>query len=263
MPQKKRLDQLLVDTGLVSTRSKAQARIMAGEVTVDGNRIEKAGTMVSVDAAIELKAVAPYVSRGGEKLAGALRDFEFSVSGKICADVGASTGGFTDCLLQHGAQRVYAIDVGYGQIAHKLRTHPAVVVMERTNARYLEKLEQSIDLVVIDASFISLELLLPGIRAWLNTPADVIALIKPQFEVGREDVGKGGVVRDKELHRQVLLKIIHTAQSLNYSVRGLTISPIKGLKEGNTEFLIWLGWQSDQLSDEHLLEIIDALLSQT
>jgi 23S rRNA (cytidine1920-2'-O)/16S rRNA (cytidine1409-2'-O)-methyltransferase len=262
MPQKKRLDQLLVDIGLVPTRSKAQARIMAGEVTVDGNRIEKSGTMVSVEARIELKAVAPYVSRGGEKLAGALHDFEFPVSGKTCADVGASTGGFTDCLLQHGARRIYAIDVGYGQIAHKLRIDPAVVVMERTNARYLEKLDEAIDLVVIDASFISLDLLLPGIRSWLNTPADVIALIKPQFEVGREDVGKGGVVRSKELHRQVLLKIIHTAQDLQYAVRGLTISPIKGLKEGNTEFLIWLGWQSEQLSDEQLLQIIDTLLAE-
>jgi len=238
--RKQRLDVLLVERGLAPTRSKAQAQIMAREVKVNGETITKAGMRVPSDAEISMKSAPPFVSRGGEKLAGALRDFSYDVRGKICADVGASTGGFTDCLLQNGAARVYAIDVGYGQLAHKLRVNERVIVMERTNARYLDSLGEPVELVVIDASFISLRLLLPTIQKWLAAPADVIALIKPQFEAGREEIGKGGVVKDRAVHERVIREIATFAAEQGFHIAGLTISPIRGLKEGNIEFLIWL-----------------------
>lgn len=238
--EKKRLDVLLQERGLSPTRSKAQAIIMAGEVSVNGELADKPGMKCAEDAIILVKEKPPFVSRGGEKLAGALRDFKYAVADKICADVGASTGGFTDCLLQQGAKRIYAIDVGYGQLAHKLRVDERVIVMERINARYIENLEEQVSLVVVDASFISLKILLPSIKKWLSPQADVIALIKPQFEAGKSDVGKGGVVKDSHIHERVILDIVEMGQSLGFIVAGLTISPLKGLKEGNTEFLIWL-----------------------
>lgn len=242
MATKKRLDVLVHERGLAATRSKAQAYIMAGDVLVNGERADKAGMKFAEDVMIQLKQRRPYVSRGGEKLAGALRDFAYDVHDLVCADVGASTGGFTDCLLQGGAKRVYAIDVGYGQLAYRLRVDERVVVLERTNARYLTQLDEAVALVVVDASFISLTLLLPAIRQWLQPTADVIALIKPQFEAGKDDVGKGGVVKDAAVHARVIREVADFAMSQGFGVAGLTLSPIKGLKEGNTEFLIWLAW---------------------
>jgi len=241
MAERQRLDIVLCERGLAPTRAKARGMIMAGEVLVDGKVVDKPGTRVEPDVSLELKSKPRFVSRGGEKLAEALRVFQLDVRGRICADVGASTGGFTDCLLQNGAARVYAIDVGYGQLDYTLRQDSRVVVMERTNARYLEKLADPVDLVVIDASFISLRLLLPVIKGWLTPQADVIALIKPQFEAGKQDVGKGGVVKDQAVHRRVLEAILSFSLDQDFSVRGLTRSPIKG-PAGNVEFLVWLGW---------------------
>lgn len=237
--EKQRLDLLLVERGLADSRAKAQGLIMAREVTVDGTIIDKPGTRFADTVTIVLKAKPPYVSRGGEKLAGALHDFAYDVTGLICADVGASTGGFTDCLLQKGAAKVYAIDVGYGQLAHSLRIDPRVVTMERTNARYLTALPEPVQLVVIDASFISLRLLLPAIRLWLTPQADIIALIKPQFEAGKDSVGKGGVVRQKSVHERVIREVAEFAQGEGFQIVGLTRSPLKG-PAGNVEFLIWL-----------------------
>jgi 23S rRNA (cytidine1920-2'-O)/16S rRNA (cytidine1409-2'-O)-methyltransferase len=197
MAEKQRLDVVVHERGLAATRAKARGMIMAGEILVDGAAVDKPGTMVRSDVSIEVKSKPRFVSRGGEKLAGALADFQFDVSGRICADVGASTGGFTDCLLQNGAARVYAIDVGYGLIDYTLRQDSRVILMERTNARYVEQLDEPVSLVVVDASFISLRLLLPVIKGWLTPQADVIALIKPQFEAGKKDIGKGGVVKDQ------------------------------------------------------------------
>jgi 23S rRNA (cytidine1920-2'-O)/16S rRNA (cytidine1409-2'-O)-methyltransferase len=234
-----RLDVLLVERGLVETRSKAQAVIMAGEVQVNGVVVDKPGTPCTKDAQIVVNQPPKFVSRGGEKLDGALAHFQFNVQGKIAADVGASTGGFTDCLLQNGASKVYAIDVGYGQIAQKLRDDSRVVLMERTNARYLTALAEPVDLVVIDASFISLRLILPVVIQWLKSDGDVVALIKPQFEAGRSEVGKGGVVRHRETHKQVLSNVLNFATGLGLHVGGLVKSPIKG-PAGNIEFLAWL-----------------------
>ncbi len=247
MAEKQRLDILMHERGLTPTREKARAMIMAGEVQVNGQVVDKPGTKFGLDADIALKSKPRFVSRGGEKLAGALVDFQMDVTGKICADVGASTGGFTDCLLQNGVARVFAIDVGYGQFDYTLRQHSRVVVIERTNARYLEKLDEQVNLVVIDASFISLKLLLPTIKGWLTPQADLIALIKPQFEAGRQDVGKGGVVRDNKIHRRVLQDILAFAGEQGFVIRGLTISPLKG-PAGNIEFLTWLAWGSDSTS---------------
>lgn len=239
MADKQRLDLELVRRNLSPSREKARAMIMAGEVLVDGNRIDKPGSRIAVTAQIVVKTKSPYVSRGGEKLAGALSAFDLNVAGRICADVGASTGGFTDCLLQHGAKCVYAIDVGYGQLDYRLRQDNRVVVLERTNARYLERLEMPVNLVVIDASFISLQLLIPVVKAWLSSHADLICLIKPQFEAGKQDVGKGGVVKDPRIHRRVLEQILTFAVEQTFTVRGLIQSPLKG-PAGNVEFLVWL-----------------------
>ncbi len=239
MAEKQRLDLLLFERGIAPSREKARAMIMAGEILVDGHPADKPGVRVNSDAHLVVKQKPRYVSRGGDKLAGALADFDFAVSGRVCADVGASTGGFTDCLLQHGAARVYALDVGYGQLDYTLRTDPRVIVMERTNARYVEQLAEQVNLVVVDASFISLRLLLPVIQRWLQPSAELIALIKPQFEAGKADVGKGGVVRDRHIHARVLQEILRFAQSIGFVVCGLTISPLKG-PAGNTEFLVWL-----------------------
>ena len=239
--EKQRLDLLLVQRGLVETREQARRLIMAGEVTVDGQVQDKPGQAVAVTAELFVRAPLPYVSRGGLKLAAALDDFALDVGGLAAIDVGASTGGFTDCLLQRGAAKVYAIDVGYGQLAWKLQTDPRVVVLDRTNVRYLEVLPggELADLAVIDASFISLALVLPPSLRLLQPKGQVVALIKPQFEAGKDDVGKGGVVRDRRVHRRVLHETVEMAQSLGLLVAGLTISPAPG-PAGNIEFLIWL-----------------------
>lgn len=256
MDEKKRLDVLLTERGLVPTREKARGMIMAGEVLVNGTAVDKPGTRVSDDAGITLKSKPRFVSRGGEKLAHALAVFDIDAASRICADVGASTGGFTDCLLQNGAARVYAVDVGYGQLDYRLRQDSRVIAIERTNARYLEQLAEPVSLVVMDASFISLKLLLPVIRGWLTPTADVIPLIKPQFEAGRQDVGKGGVVRDSRIHARVLEDVLTAAQEQGFAVKGLTTSPIKG-PAGNTEFLAWLGWgQADSLDIKALVESV-------
>jgi 23S rRNA (cytidine1920-2'-O)/16S rRNA (cytidine1409-2'-O)-methyltransferase len=236
---KERLDKLVVARGLAATRSKAQGLILAGEVLVNGVCVDKAGTAVSPDAAITLKSPMPFVGRGGFKLAGALAEFGIDVNGRVCADVGACTGGFTDVLLQQGAARVYAIDVGYGQLDWNLRQDERVEVMERTNARYVEALPEPVSFVCIDVSFISLKLILPAVQKWLAEQADVVALIKPQFEAGRKQVGKGGIVKDTAVHREVLLDLLNWAQAHDFHVAGLTRSSIEGAG-GNVEFLVWL-----------------------
>lgn len=238
---KERLDVLLVERGLVDSRARAQRLIRAGQVRVAGHTTDKPGTWVAPAAEISLEAAPPFVSRGGEKLEAALMRFELRVGGIVCADVGASTGGFTDCLLQRGARRVYAIDVGYGQLDWRLRNDPRVVVLERINARHLESLPEVIDLVTIDVSFISLRLILPPAVGWLGTDGQVVALIKPQFEAGRRDVGKGGVVRDPEVHRAVLRGVVGAAAGLGLGLCGLMPSPLRG-PAGNVEFLGW--WHS-------------------
>jgi 23S rRNA (cytidine1920-2'-O)/16S rRNA (cytidine1409-2'-O)-methyltransferase len=236
---RERLDVLLVERGLFESRELAQRFIMAGEVLVNEQVIDKPGTRVATDAELVVKAAPRFVSRGGDKLEAALAAFAIPTAEAICADVGASTGGFTDCLLKRGAARVYAIDVGYGQLDQRLRSDARVVVMERTNARYLDALPTTVSVVSIDASFISLTLLLPVVRGWLADRADVIPLIKPQFEAGRDDVGKGGVVKSPEVHARVLREVLTAAQAIGFAVRGLIRSPLKG-PAGNIEFLAWL-----------------------
>lgn len=239
--RKQRLDLLLVERGLAESREQARRLIMAGDVLVDEQVSDKPGRTVPSDAALRVRAPLPYVSRGGQKLAAALDAFPVPVTGATAIDVGASTGGFTDCLLQYGAARVYAVDVGYGQLAWKLRSDPRVVVLERTNIRYLEALPDGVlaELAVIDASFISLALVLPPTLRLLTPGAQIVALIKPQFEAGKEDVGKGGVVRDPRTHRRVLEETCVLAGSLTLQVTGLIPSPLLG-PAGNVEFLIWL-----------------------
>jgi 23S rRNA (cytidine1920-2'-O)/16S rRNA (cytidine1409-2'-O)-methyltransferase len=253
--KKIRLDVLLVQKGFAESRSKAQALIMAGKVRVDGRLVTKAGTPTAFEVDIDVEESLPYVSRGGLKLAAALDAFLVDPQNACCADVGASTGGFTDVLLQRGAAHVYAIDVGYGQLAWKLRQDERVTVMERTNARHLEALPQPVALVSIDASFISLKLILPAVKKWLDKSAHVIALIKPQFEAGKSQVGKGGVVRDPMVHRQVLEDTIATARQLDFLPLGLIASPITG-PAGNHEFLVHLGWQTSlaPVSEAQLIE---------
>jgi 23S rRNA (cytidine1920-2'-O)/16S rRNA (cytidine1409-2'-O)-methyltransferase len=236
---KVRLDLLLVQRQLVDSREKAQRLIMAGEVLVNDRVADKPGMPIAADAAIRIKEPLPYVSRGGLKLAAALDRFPIPIERAVCADVGASTGGFTDCLLQRGAAKVYAIDVGYGQLDWKLRSDPRVVVMDRTNARYVESLPEPIGLAVIDASFISLRLILPAVLQWLMAEAHIVALIKPQFEAGRDRVGKGGVVRDPQVHADVVRSIVQAARELGCTAIDLIRSPIEG-PAGNVEFLIWL-----------------------
>jgi 23S rRNA (cytidine1920-2'-O)/16S rRNA (cytidine1409-2'-O)-methyltransferase len=237
--KRERLDKLLVELGYFDTRSQARGFILAGEVFVDGERVDKPGTAVAADADITVKEPLPYVGRGGYKLAGALDAFGLEVNGRICADVGACTGGFTDVLLQRGAARVYAIDVGYGQLDWKLRQDERVVVMERTNARYLESLAEPVSFVAIDVSFISLKLILPAVQKWLAPAADIVALIKPQFEAGRAQVGKGGVVRDTAVRQQVLSDLLTWAEAQQLTPLGLARSSIEG-SDGNVEYLVWL-----------------------
>lgn len=242
---KKRLDQLLVERGCFSSRTKAQAAIMAGLVFIKGQRVDKSGTLCAVDAEIEIKGEThPYVGRGGVKLEKALNEFGVKVKGKVALDVGASTGGFTDCLLQHGASKVYAVDVGYGQLAWKLRQDPRVKVIERTNARHLklkdlELQTADIELCAIDVSFISLTKILPAVYDLLAGKAEIIALIKPQFEAKREDVGKGGIVRDEVVRKKVVEKVKAEAKAIGLEAKGVIPSPITGA-DGNVEFLIYL-----------------------
>lgn len=242
MSVKQRLDKLMVERGLVPSREKAQALIMAGQVVVGDHAAEKAGQQVQPEVEIRIKgAVLPYVSRGGLKLEKGLDAFGIDPTGRVAIDVGASTGGFTDCLLQRGAAKVYAVDVGYGQLAWKLREDPRVVVLEKTNIRHLqpEQLLPRPDLAVIDASFISLNLVLPSTLALLTRPAELVALIKPQFEVGKGAVGKGGIVRDPKLHETVLAGMAQLACELGAQLLGICDSPITGA-DGNREFLMGL-----------------------
>lgn len=239
MKIKKRLDVLLTEQGYAESRAKAQAIIMAGQVYVAGQKADKPGISYEESVEIEVRGeTCPYVSRGGWKLEKALRHFGVKPTGYVCSDSGASTGGFTDCLLQQGASKVFAIDVGYGQLDWKIRSDPRVVVMERTNIRYVtpEDLGEPLDLSVIDVSFISLKIVLPAIKELLKEDGQVLCLIKPQFEAGREKVGKKGVVRDAETHKEVLDDFLKLADSLGFTVLGLTFSPVKG-PEGNIEFL--------------------------
>ena len=237
--ERRRLDQALVDRGLVASRERAQAMVRAGLVRVAGVTMEKPDQMVTGEQAIEVAGTRSYVSRGGEKLAAGLDAFAIDPRGRTCLDVGASTGGFTDVLLQRGAARVIAVDVGYGQLAWSLRQDPRVILLERVNIRHLDRLPMPADLAVIDVSFISLRLVLPRIRELLGPPGDVVALIKPQFEVGKGSVGKGGVVRDPEQHRAVVSALSAFAGEIGYTVAGEIASPIVGAK-GNREFLLYL-----------------------
>ena len=239
MKIKKRLDVLLVERLYADSRTKAQAIIMSGNVYVNGQKADKPGTSFEETVDIEVRgAVCPYVSRGGLKLEKALRDFGVKPEGYVCSDSGASTGGFTDCLLQQGAKKVFAIDVGYGQLDWKIRSDERVVVMERTNIRYVtpEDLGEPLDLSVIDVSFIGLEIVLPTIKTLLKPTGQVLCLIKPQFEAGKENVGKKGVVRDPKIHKMVLDNFVTLVHSRGFKILGLTFSPVKG-PEGNIEFL--------------------------
>ncbi len=272
-PMKQRLDQRLHALGLTESRERARRLIMAGEVTVDGQVVVSPAAAVAAAAVIEIKARPRFASRGGEKLDAALEHFKIDVAGLICADVGASTGGFTDCLLQRSAARVYAIDVGHGILDYRLRADPRVVVMEDTNARYLDHLPELVQFVSVDASFISLKLLLPVVKGWLTIKGaegqggggdslhpssfilypSVVALIKPQFEAGRKDVGKGGVVRDPDVHRRVLREVLEFAASIGLGACGLRRSPLTGPK-GNVEFLAWLAPGASELDVTEMIE---------
>lgn len=236
MPRPPRLDHVLVDRELAETRSRAKALILAGDVLVNGRRETRAGHPTGTQDDVALRAAPRFVSRGGEKLEHALVSFEVDVTGMVAADLGASTGGFTDCLLQRGAAMIYAIDVGYGQIGERLRTDDRVVVMERVNARYLESLSEPVQIVVIDVSFISLALIFPVVARILDDGGRCVPLVKPQFEAGRNEVGKGGVVRDPKVHRQVLAGAVHAAADSGLETLGLVASPLRG-PAGNVEFL--------------------------
>lgn len=240
--KKQRLDVLLVEKGLAESREKAKAILMAGIVYVDGNKEDKAGTTFAPDVQIEVKGkTLPYVSRGGLKLEKAMQQFPITLSGKVCMDVGSSTGGFTDCMLQNGAVKVYAVDVGHGQLAWKLRNDPRVVCMEKTNIRYVtpEDIEERVDFSSIDVSFISLTKVLLPVKNLLTDEGQIVCLIKPQFEAGREKVGKKGVVRDRNVHEEVIEMVIAYAASIDLYPLALDFSPVKG-PEGNIEYLLFL-----------------------
>lgn len=252
---KARVDVLLVERGLAETRSKAQLLVMAGQVRADGQIVDKPSSLYGNEVKLEVEKRPRYVSRGGEKLEAAFEGFDVDIAGKVCVDVGASTGGFTDCLLQHRASKVYAIDVGKGQLDWKLRQDARVVVMEETNARYLERLPEPVGLVTIDASFISLKTLLPIAKGWLKDKGELIALIKPQFEAGKQEVGKGkGVIRDEQIHRRVLEEILSFVEKQGFGVLGLMRSPVLGPK-GNIEFLVWA--EAGEISAKVTEDMID------
>jgi len=255
-----RLDLLLVQKGMFESREKAQSSIMAGEIFIDGQRVDKCGQKVKEDATIEFKGhQMPYVSRGGFKLERSINTFKIDLEGKICMDIGASTGGFTDCMLQNGAKQVFSIDVGYGQFAWKLRTDPRVVCMERTNARYLthEDIGVFCDFASIDVSFISLTKIIPPILNLMTEKAEVVALIKPQFEAGREKVGKRGVVREAAIHEEVIDNIIEFLLKNNLKVLGLDYSPIRG-PEGNIEYLVYFtkNHNSEITFDKNIIKLV-------
>jgi len=258
---KTRLDVLLVERGLADSRAKAQALIMAGQVRVNDQVMLKPATSIQPNAKLTVDSGPRFVSRGGEKLEGALTEFAIDVTGMVCVDVGSSTGGFTDCLLQHEALKVYAIDVGKGVLDWKLRNDPRVVVMEQTNARYVESLPEKIDFVTIDASFISLKVLLPVVKKW-NVGSGIVALIKPQFEAGKKEVSRGdGVIRDPEIHRKVLLDILKYAKDDGFGLRGVVKSSLLGPK-GNAEFLLWMGLDPSDVSVEDLVNKVMAMENQ-
>ncbi len=243
---KKRLDVLLVEKGLSESREKAKALIMAGNVYVNGQKCEKAGTSIDETAEIRIAEELRYVSRGGLKLEKTIKKYGLSLDGCICADIGASTGGFTDCMLQHGASKVYAVDVGYGQLAWSLRNDPRVVCLERTNARYLseETIPDALDFFSMDVSFISVKLILPAVFALLRDGGEGVILIKPQFEAGKSKVGKNGVIRDRAVHLEVVSDVIHSLIDMGFGILALDFSPIKGPK-GNIEFLAYVKKGSD------------------
>ena len=260
MSDKTRLDVMLVEQGYCASRQKAQAVIMAGSVFVDGRRVDKPGTAVSNDARLQVRGhMMPYVSRGGLKLEKAMKTWPITLHSSICADIGASTGGFTDCMLQNGAQRVYAVDVGYGQLDWKLRSDPRVVCLERTNARYLtaEQIPEPLDFASIDVSFISLKLIFPAIYPLLKDGGEIACLIKPQFEAGREKVGKKGVVREPAVHREVLAQVLTYARGNHFTAIGLTYSPIRG-PEGNIEYLGYLRKSGEREADIDIDAVVAA-----
>lgn len=236
---KKRIDNLLVERGLAESRTKAQAMIMVGDVLVDGKVILKAGTAVNQDAEISVVEPPPFVSRGGLKLDFALEQFNIDVKGTVVADIGASTGGFTDCLLKRGASRVYAVDVGYGQLDYRLRQDSRVIVMDRVNARNTPDIQEKLDLVVIDVSFISAEKIIPAVAGLLKEKGSIVVLVKPQFEAKRNEVGKGGIIRKQEIHARVLARFVKWVTDNGYRLKGMVGSPIEGAS-GNREFLVWL-----------------------
>jgi len=259
MAKRTRLDVLLVERGLMESRQKAQTTIMSGLVFVKGQRVDKPGTAVDNEAEIEIRGnILKYVSRGGLKLEKAMATFPVALEGAVCADIGASTGGFTDCMLQNGASKVYAVDVGYGQLAWKLREDPRVVCMERTNARYLthEQVPDELDFASVDVSFISLKLILPALCGLLKDGGHVACLVKPQFEAGKEKVGKKGVVRDPAVHLEVLENFLNHAKESGFTVLGITYSPIRG-PEGNIEYLGYLEkaeWQEKEFDLKALVD---------
>ncbi|MDP4144807.1 MAG: TlyA family RNA methyltransferase [Bacillota bacterium] len=259
---KERLDVLLVNKGLFQSREKAKASIMAGQIFIDDKRVDKCGEMVKVNSNIVIKGeTLPYVSRGGLKLEKAIKSFNISLKDKICFDIGASTGGFTDCMLQNQAKKVFAIDVGYGQFAWKLRTDPRVVCMERTNIRYVthEQIGEYGDFASIDVSFISLEKVIPAVMDLLNGQGEVVALIKPQFEAGKEKVGKKGVVREPSIHKEVVYRIVNFIKNQGLYIKSLDFSPIKG-PEGNIEYLVYFTKEevySDLFNDEDVELIVE------
>ena len=261
---KKRLDILVYENGFTDSREKAKAVIMAGQVYVDNQKADKCGQSYDENCKIEVRgSTQKYVSRGGLKLEKAINNFDFDLNGKITMDIGASTGGFTDCMLQNGAQKVYAVDVGYNQLDYRLRTHPQVVCMERTNARYLthEQIPQELDFASVDVSFISLGLILPALDGLLSPEGEAVCLVKPQFEAGREKVGKKGVVRDPAVHLEVLEAFLRHAKENHFTVLGITYSPIRG-PEGNIEYLGYLRHGQGTPGDFSLSEIVEASHSQ-
>lgn len=263
--EKERLDVLLVQQGLATSRELAKAYIMAGNVYVDGQKEDKAGTKVAVTAALEVKGnQMKYVSRGGYKLEKAIDAFDISLEGKICLDIGASTGGFTDCMLQNGAVKVYAIDVGYGQFAWKLRNDPRVVCLEKTNVRYVthEQVPDEGDFASIDVSFISLTKVLPAVLGVLSEKGQLVCLIKPQFEAGREKVGKKGVVRDIQVHKEVIEKIASYVRTQGLGILGLSFSPIKG-PEGNIEYLIYLDKSRSGMTEEAVQQKLEEVVAES
>ena len=263
--EKERLDVLLVQLGLANSRELAKAYIMAGNVYVDGQKEDKAGTKVAVNADIEVKgSQMKYVSRGGYKLEKAINEFGVQLEGKICLDIGASTGGFTDCMLQNGASKVYAIDVGYGQFAWKLRQDERVVCLEKTNVRYVthEQVPDEGDFASIDVSFISLTKVLPAVLGVLGPNGQLVCLIKPQFEAGREKVGKKGVVRDINVHREVIEMIVNYVTAQNLGILALDFSPIKG-PEGNIEYLIYLDKSQTGMTEEEVAARLEEVVAQS